>query len=296
MYDAIIVGCGPAGLTAGIYLARAGKKVLMFEKESIGGQMATAPLIENYPGVDDMSGTDLAYKMYDQAKKYGAKLKAERVTKVYKTKVIADDKEYKAKVIILATGANNRRLGLENESNLIGKGIHFCTACDGTFYKDKVVAVIGGANSAVTNAIYLANICRKVYLINRDSKLSCENILEHKILEKSNIEILYNSEVVKINGKDKLKNVIIKTKNNERKLQIDGMFEAIGVVAQSDIAAKLLERDEKDYFIGNNTETKYENIFVIGDCVSKKVKQITTAVNDGTIAATLAINYLNRRN
>lgn len=294
MYDAIIIGCGPAGISAAIYLKRANKNVLVLEKETIGGQMSTSPLIENYPGIESISGTELAFKMYNQMTKLGIKVVLEEVKEVLENEVITEKNRYKTKVIIIATGAKFRRLNIPNEEKFIGKGIHFCTSCDGSFYKDKIVAVIGGANSAVINAIYLSNICKKVYLIYRKENLKCEEILEEKVKKQSNIEMINNSNVIKINGDKNLESIVIDTLGKETIIKLDGIFESIGLEAQTEIAKNLLPLDKHNYFIHNNTITQYENIFVAGDCVSKQVKQITTAVSDGTNAAVLAINYLNK--
>ena len=293
MYDTVIIGCGPAGMTAGIYLARAGKKVIILEKETIGGAMSTAPLIENYPGFEHITGNELAFDMYNQAQKAGVEIKIEEVEKIEPHKVISDSNEYETKTIILATGTKHRKLNIPNEEELIGKGIHFCASCDGPFYKDKTIAVLGGANSAVVNTIYLANICKKIYLIYRGDKLKCEKVLADKVQNLKNVEILYNTNVVKINGQDKLESIVIKGKT-EKELKLDGMFEAIGTIPETKIAKDVLSLTKDNYFQHNNTLTNLENVFVAGDCASKNVRQVATAVSDGATAATFAINYLNK--
>lgn len=295
MYDAIIIGCGPAGLTAGIYLARAGKKVLILEKETIGGQMSSSPLIENYPGYEKISGSELALNMYNQAINLGVDIEIEEVLEITKNKVITEDNEYNTKVIIIATGAKYRHLELPNEEELIGKGIHFCVSCDGSFYKNKTVAVIGGANSAATNALYLADICKKVYLIYRKDKLKCEDVIYKRLLNKKNVEILYNSTIQKICGVNSLESIDVKINNKINNLKVDGIFEAIGMIPETQISKDLLKKDDKGYFTHNNTQTELDNVFVIGDCTNKDLRQITTAVNDGTIAAMKTIEYLNRQ-
>ena len=295
MYDAIIIGCGPAGLTAGIYLARAGKKVLILEKETIGGQMSSSPLIENYPGYEKISGSELALNMYNQAINLGVDIEIEEVLEITKNKVITEDNEYNTKVIIIATGAKYRHLELPNEEELIGKGIHFCVSCDGSFYKNKTVAVIGGANSAATNALYLADICKKVYLIYRKDKLKCEDVIYKRLLNKKNVEILYNSTIQKICGVNSLESIDVKINNKINNLKVDGIFEAIGMIPETQISKDLLKKDDKGYFTHNNTQTELDNVFVIGDCTNKDLRQITTAVNDGAIAATKTIEYLNRQ-
>ena len=198
MYDCIIIGGGPAGITAGIYCQRANLKTIVFEKETIGGQIASSPLVENFPGFKSISGVELANNFYEQAESLGLPIEIEEVLEIIPgkiNKVVTDMGEYEAKTIILATGAKYRLLGLPNETNLIGKGISFCTSCDGAFYKGKDVAVIGGANSAVTNALYMSNLCNKVYLIYRGAKLKCEEVLKDKLEAKDNVEIIYNANV-----------------------------------------------------------------------------------------------------
>lgn len=292
MYDVIIVGGGPAGLTAGIYLARAGYKCAIFEKETIGGQIASSPLVENYPGFKKISGSELADNLYEQVDELGVEILIETVTKVYENKVVTEEGEYTAKAIILATGAKYRTLGLPNEVDLIGSGVHFCVSCDGAFYKNKDVAVIGGSNSACGNAIYLANMCSKVYLIYRGNKLKCDKLLYDKIMNTPNIEVIYDTNLVKYNGEDSLESIDIDTKGNVKTLDVSAVFLAIGLDAATSFASDILDLDESNYFIGNNTKTKYENIFVAGDCVSKNVRQLTTAVNDGTVAAYSVMSYL----
>ena len=294
MYDVIVIGAGPAGLTAGIYLARAGKKVLILEKETIGGQMSSSPLIENYPGYEKISGSELALKMYNQALDLGVDIEIEEVTKVLKNKVITEDNKYDAKVIIIATGAKYRHLNIAGEDDLIGSGIHFCVSCDGSFYKGKTVAVIGGANSAATNALYLSDICNKVYLIYRKDKLKCEDVVYKRLLNKDNIEILYNSTVEKLYGTDSLESIDVKTNDKISNLKVDGIFEAIGMIPETDVTGNLLKKDDHNYYEHQNTKTEVDNIFVIGDCTNKDLRQITTAVSDGAIAATHAIEYLNK--
>lgn len=301
-FDTIIIGAGPAGITAGIYLARAGITAILLEKEAIGGQIATSPLVENYPGYSSISGSELADRLYEQVSNLGVEIEIEEAKNIEKIKdnlfkVVTDYNEYICKTIIIATGSKYRILGIENEENLIGKGIHFCTSCDAAFYKGKVVAVVGGANSAVTNAIYLADICKKVYLIYRKDKLRCENKLEQKLKEKQNVEILYNTNIIKFIGDNELKKIEIEinaeNKSKIRKtIEINGVFEAIGMDAQTEIANKFLKTDDEKYFISEDGTTKIPGIFVAGDCREKKLRQVTTATSDGAIAANEVIQYL----
>lgn len=292
MYDCIIIGCGPSGMTAGIYLARQNKKVLILEKETIGGQISSSPLVENYPGYMSISGAELSSNMYDQVINLGVKVELEKVIDIENgeiKKVITEDNVYETKSIIIATGCKYRLIGLENEQELIGKGIHFCVSCDGPFYKDKVVAVIGGGNSAVINAITLSNICNKVYVIQNLDDLTSEENLKNTLKEKSNLEIITSSIVTKINGNDKLESIEI---NNDKTIKIDGMFISIGMVPSNDFVKKLVKLNEYNYIESNDCTTNIEGIFVAGDVRSKRFRQVTTAVNDGTIAANLVLEYI----
>lgn len=298
MYDCIIIGGGPAGLTAGIYLARANKKTLIIEKENIGGQIASSPLVQNYPGFVSITGAELANNLYEQVENLNVPIELEEVIKIEDgiiKKVITDYNTYECKSIIIATGAKYRLLGLDNENELIGKGIHFCVSCDGAFYKDKEVAVIGGGNSAVTNAIYLASLCKKVYLIHRKDQFNCEEELKKTLNNLENVETIYNSNVVEIKGDNNLEEIIIKTDNELSSIKIDGMFVSIGMDAQSELASNILSLNKNNYIITNECKTDKEGIFVAGDCREKNVRQLATAINDGAISATLAINYLKNK-
>jgi len=280
-------------MTSAIYLARANKKVLILEKETIGGQMASSPLIENYPGYSSISGSELANNMFEQLSNLGVEIELEEVVEIKDgeiKKVITEDNTYEAKSIIIATGCKYRLLGLDNEEDLIGKGIHFCVACDGAFYKDKTVAVIGGGNSAVINAITLSDLCKKVYLIQNLDYLTAEPILIDKIKGKQNVEIILSSVVTKINGEDELESINI---NNSDEIKIDGMFISIGLIPQSDFVKDLLSINKYGYIESNDCVTALKGIFVAGDCRDKKVRQVTVATSDGTVAATSAIEYLN---
>jgi thioredoxin reductase (NADPH) len=292
MYDCIIIGGGPAGITAGIYCQRANLKTIVFEKETIGGQIASSPLVENFPGFKSISGVELANNFYEQAESLGLPIEIEEVLEIIPgkiNKVVTDMGEYEAKTIILATGAKYRLLGLPNETNLIGKGISFCTSCDGAFYKGKDVAVIGGANSAVTNALYMSNLCNKVYLIYRGAKLKCEEVLKDKLKAKDNVEIIYNANVKEIIGEEELEKIIL---DNNRELTINGMFISIGMDAETKLVKEMLPLSEKSYVLSDDCTTTNNNIFVAGDCREKKVRQLTTAVSDGAVAATNVIKYI----
>lgn len=289
MYDCIIVGAGTAGLTAAIYLRRASKKVLVLEARSYGGQIVNALKIENYPGEPNISGFEFAEKIYNQSLDLGTEILFEKVINIennfdYK-EVITSKNRYKCKAIILATGSDNRKLELENEDNLIGKGISYCATCDGNFYKDKIVAVIGGGKTAIEDALYLSDIASKVYLIHRR---------DLDKIDKENIETISNSNIVKIYGDNKLGSIDIKNKDGKiTNIKIDGLFIAIGRIPDNQNFAKLINLDEKGYIISNEEcNTNVPGIFVAGDARTKKVRQLVTAAGDGAIAATEVLKYI----
>lgn len=295
MYDSIIIGAGPAGMTAAIYLARANKKVLIIEKETIGGQISSSPLVENYPGYEGISGSVLANNMYNQVDKLGVDIELDEVTDIIPGElhtVKTLDNEFKTRTVIIATGVKYRLLGLENEIELIGNGIHFCVSCDGAFYKCKHVAVIGGGNTGIINALALADMCEKVYLIQDKDKLTGEKILQDKLKHKVNVEVITNSVVSKIIGDDKLEKIIIKNGKKENEIVVDGMFISIGLMPQSDFLKGIIDLDKFNYAVSFDTKTKIDGIFVAGDIRTKPFRQITTAVNDGTTSALYALEYL----
>lgn len=291
MTDIIIIGAGPAGLTAGIYAKRNGKSVKIFEKNAYGGQIINAYKVENYPGFENISGFELATKFYNQAKNLGAEILFEEVINIIPGKtitVITNKNEYKCKKLILATGSKHKNLGLTLEDKLIGFGISYCATCDGAFYKKKNVAVVGGGNTAIMDALFLANYVNKVYLIYRGDKLKASeaSVLEFNNLDNS--EIIYNSEVIELNSEDnKLKKILIKNNKTGDKhhLDVDGLFIAIGQSPETDFINDLLKLDKNGYIESDNCLTKYDNIFVAGDVRTKEIRQLTTAISDGTIAA-----------
>lgn len=292
MYDVIIIGGGPAGITAGIYCQRANLKTIIFEKETIGGQIASSPLVENFPGCKSISGAQLATNFYEQAEELGIPIEIEEVLEIIpgeKIKVITDFGEYESKTVILATGSKYRLLGLPHETDYIGKGIAFCTSCDGAFFKGKTIAVIGGGNTAVTNALYMANLCKKVYLIDICDHLICEKTLEEKLRKLDNVEIIQQTGVNELIGDDELKAIKL---TNDKVLDIEGMFISIGMVAQTDLVKDLVKLNPQNYVDSEDCLTDKTGIFVAGDCRSKNIRQLTTAVADGTTAAINAIKYI----
>ena len=297
MYDSIIIGGGPAGLTAGIYLARANKKILILEKETIGGQIASSFSIQNYPGFSEINGAEFASNLYDQVTSFGGEIDIANVIKIEDgkvKKVYTEDSVYEAKTVIIATGVRHNKLGLSGEEEMIGNGIHYCATCDGAFYKDSDVAVIGGANTAVTNALFLSDLCKNVYVIYRGEKLKCEGVLEECLMKKDDVTVLYDTVVSKLIGSNELESIEIKNNNETRNLDVKALFLAIGMVAESSLAGDLLKVDDGKYFIAEDTFTKIDGIFVAGDCRSKTVRQLTTATSDGTIAAMNVLEYIKK--
>ena len=299
IYDTIIIGGGPAGLASALYLLRDGRKVLIIEKETIGGTAASTPLIENYPGIKSISGSDLTSAMFDQVDELGVDFEMEEVTDLKLDgdikEVITEDNTYKAKTIIIASGSSYRTLGLPNEKDLIGHGIHFCVACDGPFYKDKDVAIVGGGNSACINAYSLSNIAKHVTIVQNLEKLTCEQDLANKLEKCDNVDIIYNAAVKEYESNDdSLTGLKIESDGKEIDLKVDGVFLNIGLVPQNKFVNNKLDLDQRGYLVSEDGTTKVPGVFVAGDSRTKKYAQITIAVADGTIAALDAINYLNK--
>lgn len=295
MYDIIIIGAGPSGMSAALYALRANKKVLLLEKECFGGQIINASSIENYPALSNVSGYDFATNLYNQIKSLGVILKYEEVLEVTdKKEVITRKGTYKGKNIIIATGLKKRKLNLENEDKLLGSGISYCATCDGNFYKNKNVAVVGGGNTALEDALYLSNIASKVYLIHRRDNFRGEKKLISEVKEKNNIELILNSNITKIIGKDNLNSIeITDNRNNISKLEIEGLFIAIGNIPDNNRFKNIIDLDENGYIIANaNLKTKTDNIYVAGDTRVKTLRQLVTATSDGAIAATEIIKEM----
>ena len=292
MYDIIIIGAGPAGLTAAIYALRSNKKVLVLEAKSYGGQIINANNIENYPAISHISGYDFATNLYNQAKDLGATIKFEGVIEIKNGKnkrVVTTSNSYDAKAIIIATGCEDRKLGLDNENKFIGRGISYCATCDGAFYKDKIVSIVGGGNTAVDDALYLASIAKEVYLIHRRSSLKADDKTINLLRQKSNVHFLLDSVVTKINGEEKLESILV----NDKVLKTDGLFIAIGKIPVNSCFNKIVNIDENGYVIsGGNCHTNRKGIFVAGDIRKKNIRQLVTATSDGAIAACEAVKYL----
>lgn len=293
-YDIVIIGGGPAGLTAGIYAARAGKKTLVLEGKALGGQIVNAPDVQNFPGIPSISGVNLAMNMYKQVQEHGGEVKFERVMGIKDKIIHTDGGEYKAKAIILATGAENRKLGLYGEDKLVGKGVSYCATCDGNFYKGKTVAVVGGGNTALEDVIYLAELCEKVYLIHRREEFRGDEVSVAKVKELKNVELVLSANVREILGEEKVEGLEVELKDGERKeIKVDGVFFAIGYEPQAGIFADSVELDEKGYIkTKDGVHTSAEGIYVAGDVRKKDLKQLVTAASDGAIAANVAIKEM----
>ena len=299
MYDIIIIGAGPAGMTAAIYGKRALKSVLILEAITYGGQIINTLDIENYPVEAHISGFDFATKLYNQVIDLGAEIKYEKVTEIidkneYK-KVMTSKNTYQARTIIIATGADNRKLGLENESDLIGKGISYCATCDGNFFKKKDVAVVGGGNTALEDALYLSSIANKVYLIHRRDQFRGDQSVVEKLKEQDNVEFVYNSNVTKLIADESLASIEVTNKDGSTKnIPVKGLFIAIGKVPENENFKNLINVDEAGYIIADEScHTNIPGIFVAGDTRNKELRQLVTATADGAIAATEAVKYLN---
>ena len=299
MYDIIVIGAGPAGLTAAIYAKRASKSCLVLEANTFGGQIVNTPDIENYPVEEHISGFEFAMKLYTQATNLGAEVKFERVLAIEpgdgKKTVKTAKNEYEAKAVIIATGAENRKLGVEREDDMVGKGVSYCATCDGAFYKGKTVAVVGGGNTALEDAEYLADIAAKVYLIHRRDEFRGDSSTVEKLKKKENIEFVLNSVVKSLIIENKVVGIEVANKSGEAKnLQIDGLFVAVGRIPENKSFEALIKLDAEGYAVaGEDCITESEGVFVAGDNRCKEVRQLVTATSDGAVAATNAVKYIN---
>ena len=298
-YDIVIVGAGTAGLSAAIYAVRAGKRVIVLEATTHGGQIVNTPEVENYPGIQKISGFEFANNLYEQAKSLGAEVIYEKVIGIEvngEEKIVHTTKEdYQAKAVILATGAKNRPLGLEHEKEWIGAGISYCATCDGMFYRGKDVAVAGGGNTALEDAIFLTNYCRKVYLIHRRDAFRGEEKLLQTLKEKPNVEFVLNANITRLIGEDGVDGVEVEDKNTHEKRVIDvmGLFVAIGQMPENSEFINVVDLDKGGYIEAKeDCKTKTKGIFTAGDCRTKKVRQLATAASDGAIAALAACEYI----
>lgn len=291
MYDTIIVGGGPAGLTSAIYLRRANKKVLILEANVCGGQIVTAQDVENYPGFSHISGFELSENMKNQALELGAELKYETVLKIDENKkVYTSSNVYEAKSIIIAVGSKNRKLKIENEDKFTGRGISYCATCDGNFYRNKNVAVIGSGNTALDDILYLSDIANHVYGIVRGDSYKGELQELEDIKQKNNVTLIFNSNVTKLVGETTLEKIVL---NDEKEIEVSGVFVAIGQEPNNMMFKNIVDLDEKGYIITTEeVKTKTKGIYVAGDARVKVLRQLTTATSDGALAATYAIKEM----
>lgn len=298
MYDIIIVGGGPAGLTAALYARRANKTVLIIEKGTFGGQITYSPKVENIPGFISISGNEFAEKLVEQVLEQGAEVECCEVLSIrdgdIKT-VVTDGGEFEAKAVIIATGAKHRMLGLEKEERFVGEGISFCAVCDGAFYEGKTVAVIGGGNSALQEAILLSDLAKKVYVIQNLDFLTGEKKLSAQLLTRENVEIILGTTVAAIKGENTLTGITVRNEadGSLKDIDLDGMFVAVGLIPQNEIFEGLIDLDERGYVRADEScLTSKNGIFTAGDCRVKKIRQVATAAADGAAAAIAACDYI----
>lgn len=303
MYDILIIGSGPAGVTAGIYAARAKKKVLVIERESFGGLITHSPKIENYPGFESVSGLELAQKFISHAESLGVDFEFDSITGVNKTDngfvLTGEMGNYEGLSVIIATGSKHRKLKLENEDKLTGKGISYCAVCDGPFYTDQDVVIVGGGNSALQEAVLLSGYCKSVTMIQNLSFLTGEKSLAVQIAKTENIKVLYNKVVVELIGDNKLEAIIVEDQETKEKTKIntDGVFVAIGQEADNEYFSNICNLDKSGFIVTDDScAVDVSGIFVAGDCRKKSIRQISTAISDGTVAAVNAISYLDKLN
>lgn len=299
MYDIIIIGGGPAGLTAATYACRAGKSVLVIEKNAFGGQIAWSPRVENFPGFLSISGTELGDKLLEQAMEQGAEVELDEVVSIsggdIKTVAAASGAEYQGRAVIIATGAKPRMLGLPHEEELVGSGVCFCAVCDGAFYKNLPVAVCGGGNSALQDALLLSEKCSKVYLIHRRDSFRGEAKLVEALEKRENVEFILNAKVAELLGDSELHGIVVEQDGTQRSIELSGLFVAVG--HSPDLAAfeGLLNLNAGGYAASaEDCRTESAGVFVAGDCRAKSVRQLTTAVADGACAALAACEYLDK--
>lgn len=299
MYDVIIVGGGPAGLTAALYTLRAGKTALVIEKATFGGQITWSPKVENFPTIESISGSELGDRLMSQVEKQGGEtefaevVSVEREGSIFRVKTDYDD-VFEGKALIIATGAKPRNLGIAREEEFVGNGVCYCAVCDGAFYKGKTVAVNGGGNSALQDAVLLSESCEKVYLIHRRDSFRGEAKLVEMLEKKDNVEFVLNSSVTALHGENELEGITVTDKaGNTRDIALEGIFVAIGHAPDNGIFAELMELDRAGYAdAAEDCKTKTAGVFVAGDCRTKTVRQLTTACADGSAAALAACSYI----
>ncbi len=299
IYDMIVIGGGPAGYAAALYAARAGLDTLVIEKMSVGGQMALTDIIDNYPGFHEgVDGFTLGMQMQSGAERFGANTAYDEVAAVELTpeikKIVGMTDEYFARTVVIATGANPRELGIEGEEKLIGKGLHYCAHCDGRFYKNKTVAVVGGGNSAVSDALYLSHLAEKVYLIHRRDSLRATKIYHEPLMRAENVEFVWDSAISDYIVDGKIVGARIKNlkSGEEKELRFDGLFVSIGRKPATELFGELA-LDGAGYIVADETtKTAIPGVFAVGDVRTKALRQVVTAVSDGAVAAHFAEEFL----
>lgn len=294
-FDIVIVGAGTAGMTAGIYATRANKKTLILEGKNYGGQIINTPDIENFPALNHISGIEYATNLYNQVKELGVTYKREEVKNITEDRLVTTNKnQYQAKAIIIATGTQNRKLGLEGEDSLVGRGISYCATCDGRFYKGKNVAVIGGGNTAIEDAIYLSDLAEKVYLIHRREGFRADQKAIEILKSKKNVGFILNNKLHKLIAENKLTGLeIINNEKEITKIDISGLFIAIGQIPNTEIFKGFIDLNESGYIKSEDgVHTNIEKIYVAGDVREKELRQLITAASDGAIAANTAISEI----
>lgn len=300
MVDIVVIGAGCAGMTAGVYAARAGKKVLVLEAQGIGGQIAASPLIENYPGIPDISGMEFSDNLFAQAEKLGVEFDFQNVTGIKvgePMKVVTAEGVAECKSIIIASGSKHRELGVRKERELTGHGVSYCAVCDGTFFKGKDVAVVGGGNTALSDAMYLAKLASHVTIIHRRDAFRADKNTASKLNDFDNITTEYSSVVKELVGEKslmaiKLSNVIT---GEEKTLDVSGLFVAVGQQAKNGAFSNVIALDESGYILaGEDCVTSATGVFAAGDCRKKSVRQLTTAAADGSVAALAACDYISK--
>ncbi len=299
MYDIVIVGGGPAGMTAAIYGLRAGKTVMLIEGTTFGGQITLSPHVENYPGIAGMSGNEFAAALAEQVTALGVEMEYTKVTGIRDNKssktVITEDGEIEGKTVILATGVSHRKLGVPREEELTGQGVSYCAVCDGAFFRDMDVAVVGGGSTALQDAGFLSEYCKSVSIIHRRNEFRGESALVEKLKEKENVRFVLDSIVTELIGSDVLEGVKVKNKKTEEEfeLKLDGLFVAIGQMPKNDIFGETVKLDEYGYILSSeDCMTSVPGIFAAGDCRTKEVRQLTTATADGSVAALAACKFI----
>lgn len=301
IYDVVIIGSGPAGLTAAVYGKRAELKMIVIEKEmASGGQILNTYEVDNYPGLPGINGYDLGMKFREHAEKLGAEFSNDEVLRIEAAEgeftVVGEERTYVTKSVIIATGAQHRKLSVIGEDELTGMGVSYCATCDGAFFRNKVAAVVGGGDVAIEDAIFLARMCKKVYLIHRRNQLRGAKTLQTQLFNQDNVEIIWDTVVDEIEGGDQVESLTIRNANTDetRKLAVDGVFIAVGINPQSEAFNNLVEMDYGYIKAGEDCETNIPGIFAVGDVRTKQLRQISTAVSDGANAITSVERYLTR--